>query len=436
MYDGKVFLEKLCWADVRAGVKNLNPELADSIDRVDPGSDFKIYKYSAPFGAEIMKDGFLQLPSDKGVLAPINSGMINSEIKSDLDYNFDSNPVTFVLKNTIEAYVILNNNTVPLYGLIKPGRLFGTWQILNPKEFHTPTLLWNMTSGARSLFLLSKFSDRVSFTRLKRGYNLSAEKPKSLHDHWQIFKEISCNLKQNESNSWYSEILFFPKKWFENLNDNKWWPFKMYLLETSWKKSEFLRNEFLWDLIFSHIQNERGLRPEPYIADTVRHILAISVGALSGFSPAITDEAGPIQVIKNAMRDVYKLEYEPVIMQPFFLDKKANRSVYYSLDYPTTIRCSPKARNNTSKISELYSIQSLLFKYLNDISSNKFNVSDTPFYNLKKILNYSFFHCDNENLSDIWHPRELEAIDASFSGSDKFPSTSTFLNGCIRISFN
>lgn len=426
-------LEKLNWQDVRISVADLNPSLANSIDLVDPGCEYTIYRYTCPFGTEILKDGFLSLINSHGQFTYIYSNEMDREIQADLNYNLDSNPVTFVLKNSLEAYILHNKNTVPLYGLVPPGKLFGTWQILNPNNFHTPIGSWNMTSGARSIFLLSKISDNISFNRLKRTLNLASDKPKALHDHWHLFKEIAD--ASSQENQWSSQVLFFSKKWFEKLDETKWLPFKAYLLENAWKSSEFVRNEFMWDLIYSQIQNDRSLRPEPYIADTVRHILAMSVGALPGFAPALTDEAGPINKLKCIFRDVYKLEYEPIIMQPYFLDKTINRTIYYSLDYPTTMRCSPKARNNVSKLDELFSVQSLLIKYLNDIAENKYNVLNTPFYEMSKSIEYSFYHSDAKNIGKILSTKALQNKDPAFKEIKNFPLSSTFLTGCIGFNF-
>lgn len=429
--DNKVSMQELTWQDVRSEVSALNPELAKVIDGVDPGPEYTIFKLRYPFGSEILKNGPLQLPDKNGNLIFIDDKDMDPGIRAKLGYNLDSNPVGFILKNSVELFIFLDASTVPLYGLIHPGRIFGTWQILNPQGFHNPVCFWSMTAGARSLFLLPKISDNLCYTRLKKAFNLDVDKPKKLRDHWNIFREIANHPDFGES--WETEILFFSKVWFERLDDPAWQSFKLYLLDQAWKGSEFFRNQFMWDLIFSNIQNDREIKPDPYIADTVRHILGMSAGALPGFAPALNDEAGPVKKLQKVFREIYRTEYEPVMMQPYFLNKKDNRPVYYSLEQPTTIKFSPKSRSNISKIDELFAVQSLLNKYLLDIRQNKYNVANTPIFEASKIVEYTFFHPDNATLSGIQSHKDIQEGDPAFKGIKNFPYTSTFIAGCIRL---
>jgi len=426
-------MEELTWQQARAKLAKVNPTLAKLIDNLDLSSEYTLFLARYPFGAEILKDGLLQLPNKNKELCFINEAGTPQNIREKLDYNLNSNPVSIILKNTAEIFMLFNNTTVPLYGLIYPGKLFGTWQVLNPQNAHAPRCLWNMTAGARSIFLLPKITDTIGYNKLRQAFQLNTEKSKKLLDHWELFREIANHPAFEQT--WETEILFFSKKWFEHLDDPVWKEFKLHLLDLSWKNSEFFRNEFTWDLIYSALQNDRSLRPDPYIADTVRHLLAMSIGAQPGFAPAINDKAGPIQRLQQIFAEIYRTDYDPVIMQLAFLNIENPRPIYYSLEYPTTMRFSPKSREKTSKIVELYEIMRLLEKYLKDIQMNKYNVIGTPIFEAANKVAYDFFHSDSHKYTNMHPPSEIKKGDLAFKKLKRFPVNSYFLSGCIRLNF-
>lgn len=209
----------------------------------------------------------------------------------------------------------------------------------------------------------------------------------------------------------------------------------------TWQGSEFFRNQFMWDLALSLIQQQRNIKPNPYIADTVKHLLAMGVGALPGFAPALDDHAAPVRRLQEIFTTIYQLQdYAPIIMQPqfFSLKQKESRPIYYSLQYPTTIEFSPRSREGSTKIFDLYEIRSLLNKYLNDIASDKLNVKGTLVYELPEKVQYDFFHTDIENYTGIRLSKEIPEEDAAFKRvlanvNKRFPANSTFIRGCIRI---
>jgi hypothetical protein len=431
----KPVLEEVSWQNVRKQVAEKNGVLSHIIDELSPGKEYSLYKAKYPFGSEILKNGELQLPFD-GELFPITDARF-AKVREKLgEYNLNSNPVTLVLANSAEVFMILDDNTIPLYGLISPGKVFGTWRLLSTSRTHNPIFIWNMTAGARSLFMLPKISEKLKHAKLRREFNLGLETPKNLLDDWEIFRALANSEKFGDS--WTVEMLFFPKIWFEKLNDPAWRDFKNYLLQTAFDGSEFWRNEFIWDIALSLMQKRRNIRPNPYIADTVKHLLAMGIGALPGFSAALDNTAGPIKRLQEIYVDVYQVPYAPIIMQPNLFNVESDRAVYYSLSYPTTIKFSPRSREESSKLSDLYDIKSLLQKYLSDISNVEFNLADTPIFDLPSKVKYDFFHTDIENYSGIRPSSDIPLEDASFSqipyGGDKeFPVNSPFVKGCLRL---
>ncbi len=430
-------ISELQWKDVRLEVAKLNPELAEIIDKIDPGPECTLFKASYPFGGEILKNGDLYIPNSQGVLTCFNSPQISNHVRDKLNYNLGSNPVSFILKNTAEFFIIRENNTIPFYGLMTPGKIFGFWRVLNPGISQHPIFIWDMSAGARSIFMLPKISETGKYNKLSRAFQLRSEKPNTLLDHWKLFKEIANHPDFGEA--WTAEILFFSKEWFDRLNDKEWSAFKMYLFEKAWAGTEFFRNQFIWSVVFSLIQQGRNIKPNPYIADVVRHLLAMGIGALPGFAPAIDDSAGPILRLQEVFNKIYLLtDYAPIIMQPYFFNLEDPRPIYYSLQYPNTIEFSPKARESSTKISDLYQIKSLLSKYLEDIFSNTLKVSGTMLYDLYEKVQYDFFHTDVEKYSGIRLSKEIPKEDSTFlqvpeGMSHDFPANSAFVRGCIRV---
>lgn len=436
----KPHLEELTWAQVRADVHKVNPELAEIIDKLNPGREYTLFKARYPYGAEILRRGDLHLPNAQGEIVSLTHSTIPNHIQDKLGYNLNSNPVTLVLKNSIELFLTMDDRTVPFYGLMSAGKMFGTWRILKESAWQQPKFIWDMTSGARSIFMLPKISEIERHKKLKKTFHLNTDEPKTLIDHWQIFKEIANH--SNFSQHWFSEVLFFSKQWFQNLDDNVWIEFNYYLFRTMWSESEFWRNQFVWSLIFSLIQKKRNIKPNPYIADTVKHIIAIGIGAVTGFSPSVDSSAAPIEGLQEVYLKVYNLKnYPPVIFQPqiFSMQNKTACPVYYSLQFPTAIEFSPKTRDRSSLITDLYETRSLLNKYLTEILDDRLNIEATAIYDMATQVEFDYFHSDAGQYHGIRSSEEIiedsifKQIFDKFSNK-KFPSNSGFVRGCVRIS--
>jgi len=223
-----------------------------------------------------------------------------------------------MLDKVAKLFISLDNVNLPFFfGFLQPGSLFNTSRVLSPNYSHQPAFLWNITAGARNLIMLPKISAKVGFKRLRKEFQLQIDKPTGLEDHWELFKEIANH--KNFQKPWSMQILFFSKEWFEHLNDNAWLEFHRYLLQTAWDTTEFWRNRFIWDLIFSYIQRVRKISPNNYVADTVKHLFSISAGAIPGMAPALDDTCAPISELQRIFKDIYRLDqYLPIILQSIF----------------------------------------------------------------------------------------------------------------------
>lgn len=431
-------MRELQWLEARDFLRKVNPELTSIIDELNPGREHTIFKVTYPYGDAILKEGVLHLPRSDGGIAPITSQCFGDDIREKLGYNLNSNPVSVILNNSAELFLVLDDRII-LNGVFTPGQIFGLWRVLNPGITGHPIFRWSLTSGARSLFMLPKISEKYSHGRLTQAFSIKSDAPESYLDHWHIFKDIVRS--KNFENEWSVEILYFSKAWFQNLNDTAWLKFNNYLLNCAWKGSEYLRNQSLWDLIYSLIQKKRNIRPDAYSADTAKHLLSMSIGAFPGFAPANDDAIGPITRLQQAYTDVYGLKgYAPIIMKPATFSAENNSPVYYSLQYPTAMEFSPKSSKRASTMDYLFKIGLLLEKYLLELRSGDMKIEESFLYKTAKHVSFDLFHTATGNLSNVHCSQNMPLEDDAFLNlspackNKEFPVASSFVRGCIRIS--
>ena len=141
------------------------------------------------------------------------------------------------------------------------------WRKLeNTPTFH-PIRIFDITAGARSLFMIPNISDLALHKNLKRDFNIRQSPPKKLLNQWEIFKsiaqhpEINCN--------WHTEILFFSDKWLKKIKEDKeWQSLFLILLQDVWNSCTYERNAVFYDFSISFAQANRNLKPNPYLRDT------------------------------------------------------------------------------------------------------------------------------------------------------------------------
>lgn len=428
-------LKPVTWQTIRKKVRATNTALCKIIDNIDPSSNFKLYLGTYNYGEHIIKNGSFIVPNTNNNLEPLNSSNLPNELKQELGYNYFTNPVSLILKNTLEIFYIFNDCTIPLYGLVPPGSMISTWKVISDFESHGPAFLWDVTAGARSLFQLSKISDTAGNKRLKKHFNLiTSSQPKTFLTQWEIFRLLTSQMEK----PWETEILFFGKKWFEKINDPSFRELQIYLLKQAWEGSNYFRHQFIWDLIYSVIQERRKIKVEPYIIDTVKHLIAISIGVAPGFSPAINDYAGPVQFLKQVYTEVYQLKnYEPIFMHPHNINPCDNRSVYYSLDYPTSLNFSVRPNEEHSKIQDLINIKSVMNKFIDEINQGNLNIDQTPISDMAKNIEFDYYHAIEgfHQISNITQliQQDDSILDLVGGNMKKFPRHSSFLKGCIKI---
>lgn len=434
-------VKRVKWIDVRQRIKQVNPELTSIIDKLDPSEQtHHLYEAIYPYGYKSVRKGKLYLPNSKNEIVPLDDHSISHTTRDDLGYNVGSNPVSLVLKNTIEICLELTNSAVIPLVLVPEGSLISTWLVLEPSYNHQPAFLWDIVSGARSIFSLSKLSVVKKFEKIKTIFGLNVKTPANFVEHHNLFRALANS--QTFNSDWTTKILYFGKNWFRHLQDPKWKDFTLYFYRNSWKGTAYWKNEFIWNLVFSLIQQRRNLRPDPFLADLVKHLLLMSLGQYPGFAPTCDDFCAPVSKIKEVLADVYRLDkYPPIIMTPayFSLYQKC-RPIYYFLAHQTVFDFAPKARKLATKRFDLGNVIYLLKEYLHEIKLGNLNLSPTPISDIPDIVKYGFFHSKADLKQDIRPSDDIALEDSTFMDSANngllFPSGSPLLRGCIRISKN
>lgn len=432
---------KLDWKTARTLLIQFNPVLTKIIDKINPSDKYWLAKVNYPYGSLVMKKSLLQLPNAAGDIVPLTDPSIAPDLQEGLGYNLCSNPVSVVLKNTFEIFLPLEDRTIPLSGLIKPGTAFGAWRMLNPDKTQQPAFIWDMTAGARSVFMLPKITEAKKHKQLMRKYDLTVDIPKSLMGHWDIFREVANS--PHFQTPWSAEILYFPIQWFQHLEDSDWKEFYQFFREAGWGNSEFWRNQPIWNLIFSLILKDYEARPSAYIMDTVKYLVHIGMGALPGLAPARNDLAGPFQSLQKIYLEDYKIKnHPPIIIQPDIFDMYDSNQypIYYSLQFPNALEFKPNSRSRESIISDLHEIRSLLIRCEKELLSGKYNIHNTSLSDVLSHTQYDYFHnCDdlhigmrNSDKMPLEDSGLITTLDDNLYSS--FPDRSAFVSGCIRLS--
>ena len=345
-----------------------------------------------------------------------------------------------ILKNNAELFLTANGKPFP-YTVLEPGALIGAWEVLDKTSAHPSFSIRELTAGARSLFMLPKISDRVFHERLQRELFITIDVPKSLSDHWSIFRAISDRVSNQDR--WTMEVLLFPKNWFYPDDNNFSKSVRAFLQEKAWHESLFLRNRYFWDFIFSIIHKQNNLDPGAYYSDIIKHLFSIGSGHSVAFEPAIDNTSAPISLIQDIyVNGGYRLkDYAPVIMTPTLL-KKAHKGlpVYFSPTYLTSQELPPKSNNKPSLISDLMKIKNGIDLCQSSIlNSSALDFSKTLFHDLAKNTAFNFYYINPANNNHILATDSIPTVDTRFSTfqikttNTEFSIHNEFIRGCIAI---
>jgi hypothetical protein len=442
--DERKGLVKTCWENVRHRVSMVAPQFAKIVDSLSPGKSFPLFLAYYPYG-DLKGDTISPfLPKTGGGNYRLNDKNIPKEVIDHLGYGSTSSPLGMLLEKKLEYYIDLKDIgiTIP-WQVLSPGAFFPLGRLLQNQSsrVYAPNGLLSAISGARSVFMLPKIGCLTNHILLQRDYNVQSSPPKSLYEHWNIFKQI---VTSNADNQWRSCLIYFSKKWGDKIdNDKAWQPLRNFLLTQGWKNHEYERNHLYYNIAYSLIQNKRNLKPNPYLVDTARHLFTVALGAVPGYAPLCDNDLLPLEDIQKAFVESYKQEkYIPTIMGPshFYLEE-SHHPVYYSLQYPSTLSFSPKSRKISSTIFEIRELKHIVDIFTEELSKENSLLADTIIHDIAKEAQFSFFHNNTDRHQLIQPSKKIIEHDNRFRSNfsykaamnSTFASDAPFLRGCVSI---
>ncbi len=303
-----------------------------------------------------------------------------------------------VLEKKLEYFIDLKdkNITIP-WTISRPGFFFPLTRILSRRNarVYFPNGLLGTTAGARSTFMLAHIGSEDQHLKLRSAYNVRSKAPKKLYNHFQTFKEIANSplLESTKEERWKACLLYFSESWLNSLlDDSAWSKVKLHLYEIAWKRSEFERGNIQYNVMSSLIQRNAGLKPNPYLADTARHLFALALGAVPGYAPATNNNSLPLELLQRAYTESYGLnKYIPSIMEPSEFQLEQNgQPVYYSLKYPSTLIFSPKAVREATVLYELQELEHIETVFSRELSNPDAIGADTILGTAMKEVKFSY----------------------------------------------
>jgi len=436
---------KTYWADIRERIAKVEPTFAKLVDELNPDKTFPLYLVYLPYG-DLKGDTVSSfIPNPDGTYYRLSDPDAPKDIQKDLWYGKESSPLGMVLDKQLEYFIDLKSQGITIPWTIYPqGTFFPLTRMLPNKNYriYSPNGILSVSSGARSTFLLANIGCVSNHINLQRDFNVQSPPAKSLYEHWNIFKEI---IKSGVVEcDWKSCLIYFSEKWINKIhNDEAWLKIRMYLYEKAWQYSEFFRNQVYYDIIFSIIQNQRNLKPNPYLADTAKHLFTIAIGAACGHIPAVNNDFLPLDLLQKVFVESYGLKkYFPTIMQPAYFNFEENSEpVYYSLQNPSTKVFSPKSRKISSTLYEMRELEHIVKIFTEELANDKGTCRDTIMYKVAKNIEFNYFHNEADRHHIVKPSIDLEQLDDRFrftiahqkSLDTKFASDAPFLRGAIGL---
>ncbi|MFN7097235.1 MAG: hypothetical protein ACK4PR_06725 [Gammaproteobacteria bacterium] len=177
-----------------------------------------------------------------------------------------------------------------------------------------------------------------------------------------------------------------------------------------------------------------------HVFEKMKNLIIGSLGVSPLFAPASDNSRGPIEYIQKIYRDVYDINYAPVIMVPqHFILNKNKSPVYFSLKHHNTFEVNPKNKSQESLITDLAQLSSLTTCFMELVEQGKLKLETTIIDSVLNSLAFNFYHCgakDYKNISDTLILPETDKNLCSQLGTQEileFPYTNSFLRTCVQV---
>jgi hypothetical protein len=227
------------------------------------------------------------------------------------------------------------------------------------------------------------------------------------------------------------------------LNNPAWFELKQYLHELAWNHYEYERNRIHYDIAFAMIQKKRNLKPNPYLADTAKHLFSTAIGAVPGYSPAVNEHALPLKTIQKVFVESYGLKkYLPTIMQPMHYNfDESLFPIYYSLQLASSDVFSPKSREVSSTLFEMRELEHIIRIFVDELVKPNALCNDTVLGNAAQKIRFDLYHNKVDRHRVVRLSSELPSVDSRFTNeailvkNDQalFACDAPFVRGCVRI---
>lgn len=173
-------LTKHSWKTLAPYFKEVYPELADVINEISPPDDHSLYIAEYPYGALILDKGIFQVINERNCLVPLIHESISNSVKEDLTYT-GTMPMGMVSKNSIETFFFSKKRNKPSSSTLFTQKGFiALWCALEENQTYQAGPIWNVSSGARTICMLPKITDKIGYKRLNLKYQLKITPPQSL----------------------------------------------------------------------------------------------------------------------------------------------------------------------------------------------------------------------------------------------------------------
>lgn len=421
------------WDDIKAKVKNSNPEFFYLVDELSPGEDFPLYIFNFSYGDLIGDSETFYIP-DQGQLKTLNNFSSSDPITQELFYGFHSCPLGLVLDKCFEWYLRGDeeNESHPVY-LDEKGDFFNIAHAtqIKPLKRYLPNGILSVKAGAQSAFVTQNIGCQRSFNRLERA-GFKCIIPRSYHDHSELFRAI-CQSSHSDNN-WNASIVYFSERWVDNIQNNpEWLNINKYFYKYYLQRYAYTYYGDYYQHIFRIAFDKSNLERDFFIQDSAKYLFEILIGEKYGFSFAQNDEFLPTAWITYVLEDIYNLKSVPCIMVPQ-KHYEAN-PVYFSLQHPIFRTYQGLSRKKATLISELEKMYIVSNKYQELFSSKDEEWRGTILSEKAQKAQFAYYHgFDNKMpwLSDINHLFKNDPH-LSHLDLDNFCQDASFFKGCISI---
>ncbi len=430
-------IQEYTWSQVHDRVAKADPEFTKVVDDWDPGKEYTFIELSYPFGSHILdvnKGGF-QLPKENGRTVSLKDPSVSSELRKKLGYS--TLPLGILLPDHgIEVYHKLEDRVFSL-AFFTSGFNLGIWETFGPPA------PYSAIAGSRSMIMAPKITDTDNHKKLKDCYGIRQVVPRNLFDQSAIFVELAKHLKE----PWEVKILFLNDKWLEPQKRNiGWLNFYNYLRDKSWQHTEYARSKLVFEVswkYFSEALKEKGERFDPYLIETLRHIIFVSQGILPAFAAVGKNEVhGPTQFLMDVYTNKYGLKnYIPTLLAPIHFGRtfKEPLPVYYSFQNPTLLDSIPKIKTFSSAIDDMRNLKALMEYFIEETAENSFNFGVRMPLEVLSRVKFDYFHSEMHTYRGIESSDLLPLEDPNLlympgeSAGRQFASKGSFFRCCLRI---